>query len=432
MNRSVKNFFIAMLLVPFLFTSGCYDATEVDELVYVVAMGLDSGMNGNVRMTMLLAVPIAVGVGPETGEVEKSTTIITVEAPTIYGGMNIANSMLSKKVNFSHTKLVVIAKELAQKGIEKYMNTFSRFREFRPDTYFGIARDMAEEFLKESKPILEANPAKYYELLMESWKDTGFSAGSTLSSFFRDMRSNEGEAIAALLDVNNLEKTEEFEEVLTTGFENNDGKVMEGDYTAGKVPAIFDSKSMNMGSAVFKADRMVGELNGRESVFHLIMMGRLRRAYFTIPDPEEQYSNELQEMKFVSLWLRLARKPVIQVEMKKDIPHITAHIFLEGSILASEGDKDYSVGEGLKQLEDFSAEYLRKDILSFMEKTRDVLNCDICHTGKMMKQKFLVWDDWVRFRWADKYPNAVFDVVVKVAVRRTGMTIKQIPLKDLK
>ena len=149
MNHSVKNFFIAMLLVPFLFTSGCYDATEVDELVYVVAMGLDSGIDGNVRMSMLLAVPIAVGVGPEPGKVDQSATMLTVEAPTIYGGMNIANSILSKKVNFSHTKLVVISKELAQKGIEKYMNTFKQFREFT-DTYQGIARGTAEEFLKEA------------------------------------------------------------------------------------------------------------------------------------------------------------------------------------------------------------------------------------------------------------------------------------------
>lgn len=430
--RTVKSVILLILLFSLLITSGCFDAIEIDEMVYVVAMGLDSGIDGNIRMTMLLAVPIAVGVGPEPGEVDKSATTITVEAPTIYGGMNIANSMLSKKVNFSHTKLVVISKELAQKGIEKYMNTFARFREFRPNTYLGIARGLAEEFLKESKPILEANPAKYYELLMESWKVTGFSVGSTLSSFYQDMRSIDGEAVAALLDVNNLEGSEEFDQLLAAGFEDNDGKVMEGDYFAGQVPVVFDTKSMNMGIAVFKADKMVGELNGRETVFYLIMTGRLREAYFSIPDPEEQATEELQERKFVSLRLSFARQPVIQTQMHDDIPRITAHVFLEGSILTSEGDKDYSTGEGLKQLEDFSAEYLRKDILSFLEKTRDTFNSDICGIGKKMKQKFMVWDDWVRFRWAEKYPETVLDVAVKVAIRRTGMTIKQIPMTNLK
>lgn len=430
--QAFKRILLAIFLSGLLFTSGCFDAIEVDEMVYVVAMGLDSGTNGNVRMSMLLAVPIAVGVGPEPGEVDKSTTMLTVEAPTIYGGMNIANSMLSKKVNFSHAKLVVISKELAQTGVEKYMNTFSRFREFRPNTYLGIARGQAEDFLKESKPILEANPAKYYELLMEAWEKTGFSVGSIISDFYRDMRSNDGEAVAALLDVNNLESSEEFEKILSAGEQDNDGKVMEGDYAAGQVPAIFDSKSMNMGIAVFKADKMVGELSGRETVFYLMVTGRLKEAYFSIPDPEEQGSKEVQEMQFVSLRLSFARRPVVQVKMKEDIPEITAHIFLEGSVLTVEGDKDYSTGEGLKQLEDFSAEYLRKDILSFLEKTRDIFNSDICGTGRKMKQKFLLWDDWGRFRWAEKYQNAVFDASLKVVIRRTGMTIKQIPMADLK
>ncbi len=431
-GRTAKCVILLMILTGLLFTSGCYDAIEIDEMVYVVALGLDSGINGDVRMTMLFAVPIAVGVGPEPGEVDKSTTLITVEAPTIYGGMNIANSMLSKKVNLSHAKLVVISKELAQKGIEKYVNTFNRFREFRPNTYLGIARGRAEDFLKESKPILEANPAKYYELLLESWRYTGFSVGSTLSSFYREMRSKEGEAVATLLDVNNLEASEEFGKILLAGKEDKDGKVMEGDYTAGQVPAIFDSKSMNMGTAVFKADKMVGELNGRETVFYLMVTGRLKEAYFSIPDPEEQNSAELQEMKYVSLRLSFARRPVVQVQMQDDTPHITAHIFLEGSILTVEGDKDYSTGEGLKQLEDFTAEYLRRDILSFLEMTRDTFNSDICSTGKKMKQKFLLWDDWVRFRWVDKYENALFDAVLKVAIRRAGMTVKQIPMADLK
>lgn len=428
--KGLRRLAVLLLFLCLLLTSGCYDAIEVDEMAYVVVMGLDSGTNGNVRMTMLLAVPIAVGVGPEPGEVDKSTTLISVEAPTIYGGMNIANSMLSKKLNFSHAKLVVISKELAQEGIEKYMNTFSRFREFRPNTYLGIARSKAEDFLKESKPILEANPAKYYELLMESYKHTGFSVGSTLSDFYRKMRSNDGEAVAALLDVNQLTEPDEFEQLLLN--QNSNGKVMEGDYVAGQVPMIFDSKSMNMGIAAFKADKMVGELDGREAVYYLTVTGKLREAYFSIPDPEEKGSDKLQENRFISLRLSLARKPVIQVAMKGDIPYITAHIFMEGSILAVEGDKDYSIGENLKELEVFSAEYLRSDILSFLEKTRDSLNSDICNTGKKMKQKYLFWDDWVRFRWDEKYEDAVFDVVAKVAIRRSGMTIKQIPLKSLK
>lgn len=429
-NNNARTVIIACILILIMTTSGCHDAIEIDEMVYVVAMGLDRGVEGNIRMSMLLAVPIAVGVGPEPGEVDKATTMITVEAPTIFGGMNIANSMLSKQLNFSHAKLVVISSDIAQRGIERYMNTFNRFREFRPNTFLGISKGPAEDFLKTSKPILEANPAKYYELLMESWEITGFSVDSYVKDSYADMRSIDSEAVAALLDVNRLEDSSEFKKIL--GEPINDQKIMEGDYTAESVPAIFDSKSMNMGAAVFKGDKMAGELNGRETVFYLMVTGKLQDAYFTVPDPQQGTIGEDNEAKFVSLRLNLARKPVIQVEMKENIPHITVHILLEGIILTSEGEKDYSTGEGLKQLEDFSAEYIRKDILSFMEKTRDEFNSDICGVGKKMKQKFLNWDDWEQFHWAEKYQNSIFDIVTKVSIRRTGMKIKQIPMSDAK
>ena len=430
--KAMKMIILVMLSLCLLFTSGCYDAIEVDELVYVVAMGLDSGIDGNVRMSMLLAVPIAVGVGPEPGKVDKSATMLTVEAPTIYGGMNIANSMLSKKLNFSHTKLVIISKELAKKGIEKYMNTFSRFREFRPDTTWDT-RGTAEEFLKESKPILEANPAKYYELLMESWKSTGFSVGSRLSSFYHEMRSNDGQAVAALLDINSLKSSEEFEQILFSGDDSNHGKVMEGDYAAGQVPAIFDTKSVNMGMAVFKADKMVGELKGRETVFYLMITGKLKEAYFSIPTPEEQAFAEPKETDFISLKLSLARKPVVQVKMKENAPNITAHIFLEGSVLTMEGDKDYSTGEGLKQLENFSTEYIRGDMLSFLEKTRDTFRSDICATGKKMKTTISGFGmTGLSSAGMKSMRKHRFDVILKVTIRSTGMTVKQIFMAELK
>lgn len=436
MNDRFQPAKLALLILTFfslLFTSGCFDAIEVDDMVYVVAMGLDSGIDGNVRMSMLLAVPLAVGVGPEPGEVEKSSTIITVEAPTIYGGMNIANSMMSKQLNFSHTKLVVISKELAEKGIEKYLNTYTRFREFRPETFFGISICPAEEFLKDSKHILEANPAKYYELMMESWKTTGFCIGIGLEDFYSYMRSTDGEAVAALLDVSKPEDSNKAEEVLSRR-NQEDRRIMEGEYTAEDMPVVFDSKSLNMGAAVFKSDKMVGELNGRETFYYLTVTGQLNDSYFSIPDPEDSQNgaDRSGEGNFVSLKLNLARKPVFEAEMKNDKPVITAHVFLEGLLLTAEGETNYSSGEGLKLLEDFSAEYIRKGILSFLEKTREELNSDICGIGKTFKRKFLIWDDWVRFRWADKYENAQFNVVTKVSIRRTGMTIKQIPLSSLK
>ncbi len=437
-KRDIKKTILLFIILTLLFISGCYDSIEVDDMAYVVSIGFDKGINGNLRMTLLFAVPVAVGVGVEIGEIGESTTIFTVEAPTIFGGMNIANTVLSKRVNFSHAKLIIISSELAREGVEKYINAFIRFREFRPHMYLGISRGSAGEFLKNTKTILEVNPAKHFELLFESYEYTGLLPNSRLEDFYTKMECTCDQPVAALLDVSRLEDTNDLQADLSAAKTTDRDIVMEGDYKAGEIPVVFDTKINSMGMAVFKADRMVGELNGRETLLYLIVTGNLVNAVYSLPDPEKKtsasgiFQDKTEKINYISIRLSQARKPFITVKMKQDIPSISLHVSLEGDILSVDSDTDYSTGEELAQLEEYMSGYLEKDILEFMEKTRDVFNSDICATGKSIKKTFLLWDDWINFRWMDKYEKSEFQVYAKVSIRRSGITIKQIPVQHLK
>jgi len=420
-------FEIFMIITVLLFTTGCYDRIEVDELVYVVSMGIDIGTSDNLRITLFFAVPISVGVGPEPGEIEKSTTMVTVEAPTIYEGVNIINSIIGKKINFSHAKLIIISKAMAERGVEKFINTFNKFREFRPDTFIGVSRGTAEEFLKETKPILEVNPAKYFELIMESYKYTGFAVGSRLEDFYKRMKCTCNEPVAILLDVNKIESSDDFGKLSSnTQMENSKS---DRNYKAGEIPVNFDNKANGMGLAVFKGDKLIGELGGMETLSFLMVTNMLNRVFYSIPEPGKIDS---EHENYVSLRFKQARKTSIKVEMKDEVPNITIEVFLEGDILSVDSEKDYSIGEDLKELEEFAAQYIKEEIENLMEKTVREFKSDICATGKSLKRKFLLWDDWISFNWPAKYEKAEIEVKTKVSVRRSGITIKQIPVSDLK
>lgn len=420
-------FEIFMIITVLLFTTGCYDRIEVDELVYVVSMGIDIGTSDNLRITLFFSVPISVGVGPEPGEIEKSTTMVTVEAPTIYEGVNIINSIIGKKINFSHAKLIIISKAMAERGVEKFINTFNKFREFRPDTFIGVSRGTAEEFLKETKPILEVNPAKYFELIMESYKYTGFAVGSRLEDFYKRMKCTCNEPVAILLDVNKIESSDDFGKLSSnTQMENSKS---DRNYKAGEIPVNFDNKANGMGLAVFKGDKLIGELGGMETLSFLMVTNMLNRVFYSIPEPGKIDS---EHENYVSLRFKQARKTSIKVEMKDEVPNITIEVFLEGDILSVDSEKDYSIGEDLKELEEFAAQYIKEEIENLMEKTVREFKSDICATGKSLKRKFLLWDDWISFNWPAKYEKAEIEVKTKVSVRRSGITIKQIPVSDLK
>ncbi len=433
MKRHIKACLLVFCFLFYLPVSGCYDKNEVDEMAYVVSMGIDNGENGNLRLSLLLAIPIAVGVGPEAGDIGKSTTLVTAEAPTIYGGINLLNSMRGKQLNFSHAKLIILSKEVAMEGIEKYINTFIRFREFRPHMFFGISRGKAELFLKETKPLLEVNPAKFYELLMVSGKYTGFSVDSTLEDFYMRMECTCNQPVAALMDINDLQDVEDIHKVIS-GTSKDEAENLEGNYLAGEVPIISENKLTNMGVAVFRADKMVGELNGRETINYLMVSGRLEHVYYSMPEPKEPNSvgGNGMEKDYISLRLSTARKPVIHVEMKEDKPNVFVDVSLEGDILSIDSDEDYATGEDLKKLEDYASMYIAEEILRFLNKTRDVFKSDICAIGKSIKKKLFFWKDWMDFKWMDKYEQAEFEVSVKVSVRRSGVTIKQVPVSRLK
>jgi len=427
MIEHAKKILVFIIIISVLFLSGCFDAYEPDDMAYVVALGLDNGSDGNLVITLLLAVPIAVGVGPEPGEIDNATNVITVAAPTILGGINVINSLISKRVNFTHAKVIVISQELAEQGIEKFINTFIRYREFRPDTYIGITKGSAEEFLKSSKPVLEFNPSKHFELIMESFKYTGFSNGSTIEEFYSKMESTCEETVAILLDVSQIQETKDLNEVFQK-LESHGKEVLEGDYKAENVPVVYENKIRQMGSAVFKADKMVGELTGLETFYYLMVSGKLGEIFYTLPDPGSKEKSTAESGEYVSLRLGQARKPQINVKLKEDKPVINVKVSLEGDIMAITGKNDYSTGEGLKKLENYASEYIKDNVVSFLEKTRDEFKSDICSVEKYVKRTFLLWEDWIKFNWPEKYEKADFIVEVNVKIRRSGIMVKQVPI----
>ena len=54
--------------------------------------------------------------GGESGG--ESATNVTVDAPSIFSGLNMNNNILSKQITTSHTKVIVISRRLAEAGIE--------------------------------------------------------------------------------------------------------------------------------------------------------------------------------------------------------------------------------------------------------------------------------------------------------------------------
>jgi spore germination protein KC len=405
--------------------ASCYDKREIDDMAYVIAMGLEKGKTNTLRMTLQFAVPgkSAGGEGGGNGGGGSGSTDLTViETPTIYAGLNMINTYISKEVNFFHAQLVVFSEELAREGVSKYIHAMERGREFRGDMHIAVAKDCtAEDYLRNVKPTLELNPAKYYEMNLDSYKYTGFVGDSRMINFYLFEECTCRQAFATLVGVNRYQKTEEFTNDLSTYKEKNRELPLEGDFYAGSIPKVYDIKSEIMGIAVFDGDRMVGTLDGSETTCQQMLYGDFGSSYMSIPDPNS-------EGDYILLNVKQSRKPTHKVTLENGVPKIKAKVKLEADILSIQSGENYESTDNTAFLESSAAGFIKKEMLGMLNKTI-MFNSDVCGFGRDLKKQYLLWDDWSAVNWLKIYEKSTFDIDVELKIRRPGLMIRTAPAK---
>ncbi len=409
-----------LIIICILFTlfTGCYDNREVDELSYAIALGFDKGSTNALRLTMQLAVPLSIGGGEGSsgGKPEEKLDIVTVEAPTLYTGLDLINNSISKEINLSHAKLLVFSEELAREGLHKYLNAIIRGREFRPNTYIAVSRCPALDYIKTIKPVLDPQPAKYYELEYQEGL-TGGIPSTKISDFYFATESLNKQAVATLAGVSKFESVNDFSKASSTNKEKGRLKPLEGDYKAGEIPKLGDIKGQIIGMAVFYGDKMVGDTDGEFANFYMMFTGKYKNTYWSIPDPKVKNT-------FVVINAKQSRNPEFKINMINGKPHIDIDIKIEADYESIQSGEDYE--KNSEVFEAHAEKFFEKDMLIFLNKTSKEFKSDIMGFGREMKFKFLTWDEWKAFNWPKKYKDAVFNVTLDLKMRRPGLIIRSV------
>lgn len=185
-----KNFYkcIVIVIIVIIFAisfTGSHSVQSVDDLAYVVAIGIDISDNKNLKVTFQFTKPTATS---ESGSGEASPSVIdSVEANSIDSAINLMNTYVSKEINLSHCKIIVISDELAKNGISKELYSLMNKVQIRPDNEVIITTCSAEDYIKSVSPSLESLVAKFYEILPRSSEYTGYTINAQLGDFFNKL-----------------------------------------------------------------------------------------------------------------------------------------------------------------------------------------------------------------------------------------------------
>lgn len=139
-----KRGLILLLIFSLFFLEGCWEKKEVEQLAFVIGIGIDQGDKpGEIILTYQMAQPKK---GGQSGSEVNNWTVSTKVTNMPLGREKI-NEILDRYTFVGTTKVLIVGEELAKSGINFILDPFQRFYRFRRTMYMLVAKGKAEDLL---------------------------------------------------------------------------------------------------------------------------------------------------------------------------------------------------------------------------------------------------------------------------------------------
>lgn len=402
---------VLLMILVTASTSGCWDHRELEDVGFILALGLDKGENAPVRLTAQIAVPVQIAPGRGGGGGPGVITE-TVEGSTIDEIMTYMSSFRHKQVSLQHNKIIVFGKELAQEGILQFLGEAVRDREIRRSNYLLVSTGTAGDVLQALSA--ERNPAAAIEELVRLTSYTGLAPQVTIHDWLTAYESRTGAPVAPVIGPPRSPTKSGLEQDGGSGRGTGSGVTGNG--------ALSLPKLQVMGTAVFDGDRLVDMMSGVESQVFLMMIGKLKRTAITTPleDPQAVVTVRLK-----------GEKPKKSLTYEGSTPKIKHTIVFEGGItqfiyrhkyLTTQRELDNvarQVGERVKGI--------AEELVARMQG----LGVDPFGYAGLARGRMSTYTEWVGFDWRPLYQQADIAIEVKSFLRRTGLTIQPLQVNPV-
>ncbi|WP_010272765.1 Ger(x)C family spore germination protein [Paenibacillus senegalensis] len=179
----------AILIIALsLLLAGCWDRIELNDMAFVVAIGVDVEDNGQYRVAVQIPLTGKLG-GPEGGEGGSggSGEIFTnyAIADSLMEAYTMLQNRMPRRLKFGHYRVLVMGEEYARQGMKGLFDLLARKSENRLSVFPLVAKGKAFDLLQ-TQPSLEKFPseglrelAKTGEMTAYTLKDTAYSLSHT-------------------------------------------------------------------------------------------------------------------------------------------------------------------------------------------------------------------------------------------------------------
>ncbi|MDQ0883541.1 Ger(x)C family spore germination protein [Peribacillus sp. V2I11] len=384
---------LIMLIVFLLFTTGCWNRRELNELAITLAIGLDSTRDGQYLVTAQVVNPGEVA-GKDSGGTGNSPVVIyQATGKTVFEAFRKMTKESPRKIYPSHLRMLVIGESLAREGIGKPLDLLSRDWEVRSDFYTVVAKGMnAEDILKVPTAIEKIPANELFSTLVVSEKAWAGTSAVTLDELIAGMVSDGKKPVLTGIQAD-IKGDEE------TSMSKQNVEMIDP-------PARVKYSNL----AVFKKDKLVGWLDEKQSKTYNVITNKEKSTVVNIPCPKG--GKAVYEVK--------KSNTEMKGKIKNGKPEIDLNVRVEGNVGEVECHIDLTKPETIEKLEEIYEKETKEMFKKAIEQVQENYKVDVFGFGEAIHRADPKAWKKLKKDWDKNFENLPVNIKVQGEIRRVG------------
>jgi spore germination protein KC len=372
-----------IILANTIFCSGCWNYREIEKLAIVAGMAIDRD-EGDRRFIM--TVEIASTLGEASGGTQSE--VYETRGTTMFEAVRNLIIETGKKAYWSHSKVIIIGRSIAEDGIAQVLDFVYRDSETRRDVLVVISNvEPASAIIKEAhnnKGLLSFK----LDSAIRSQKSISRFPKAELRAVVDNFKDENSAMLLPIINKNEYKNA------------NNN------------IPEVF-------GSAVLKHDKVVGYLNGDETKYALWVQNKLKGGLLIVRDILEE-----SDISFEIFTNKTRRK----IEYKDNQFKVYISTKTEVNIGELSDTVDFSDPNKLIAIKSKAEKFLEKNIKAVITRLQKDYKADVFNFQEMAE----IHDnkEWkkVKSNWSEVFASIPFEVDTEINIKGTALTSK--PIKE--
>lgn len=373
---------LCILVSIFAFLEGCWDRTELNDLALITAMSFDLAEDKQIETTVQIIIPQNQGggmTGGASGGAPKKTTVRSEKGINISDALSKLQRKIPRKLFWGQCKVFIFSEEVAKSGIKDEFDFLVRHPQPRERAYMYVSKGKAADSLELFPPIERSSSEVLRELA-----DLQIGIKVTLEQLSMNLK---GDAEASALPlVHNLPKAKSAEPFQT-------------------IPYL-------MGTALFKKDKMVGQISEKTTRGVMWILNEVDEYTVTFTMDGE---DNLVSLKPVKAKVKLLPK------MDSDKWMMIIKVKAEGDIIQNGTVLNPMNPKLLDKMDKAFEDDIRERIEQSLREVQERYKTDILGFATAFHRKYPKQWEKNKDRWDELFPKVEVTVDIDASILRPGL-----------